>query len=252
MSYQNFTDDPKTDQIKIKAVHINELKAAINLWSSKYPGTPSVSDPDALMAGEIEKTLANDVIGTLNGIDTLVKTDVTSNCSGAYAASWTTLNTVNSGDQIDASDFNNYIDDMQLLQDIACYNCNTCDSYSPCTCDGTCNGYVAPKCECYTYGKNPCTTCNGHCNGNACPLFGGPCSQGADSGTYLCGGGCQACGNVSGCHKGGACYSGDKVKCTCNTSCYEYTKGHGGCSSGDGFACTKCYAVAYRYPWTES
>ncbi len=241
MYQTEFSDDPKEQGVtRVRAVHINELKDAINQWHDKYhlikPVTASASKNDAVSA-----TVFNDVIDGINSIYTNRSQDTATSCL-TLNVSWSNINNVSTGDRIEIVPIEDIIKNLQIGQDNYCSNCDkgtagyqyqTCvgcnnGCYSGYSAGSTCNNFVCPYCNCGGMCYQYCCGC--HARG----------AGGAGNTTIVCGcAGCNACN---------APYS----YCA---SCYTSLHGGVGCSTCDNhcnaFACPACYSTYYRYPWGE-
>lgn len=231
MGSQTFTDDPKVAGVtNIKAVHLQELKDAINEWHQYYSLSAPVS---ATFSNVISASVMNNIINGLNSI----RSHKTNTCS---SDTWTTITTVSAGGTITSLNFNDITNNIKIAQDKYCYSCDsgsagygyTCTCYNP-----TCYNYTSPSCGIYN-AERPCNVCDypnclNYCR-DSCNAWPGGC--------YNCYTGYkpgQPCNPCNACYNDGQYCSG----------CYSSYSGGSGCANTTP-TCTKCYSSSNRWPYS--
>jgi len=183
MAEQSWTDDPITTEsgrLKEKTIHFTELQDAINAWESAYSiGNTNWSDSPTIL-----KKINSSVITEMqNALDALLQ------LANFNDFSWTEKPIIRT--KIKAVHINEVRDNMNIMQNDYCYLCDSCDTYTGCTCESTCY-------------NDACDLCNYTCYARICYVYsGGVCYNDV----------CQACEY--------ACYIDACDQC--DSSCYENT-----------------------------
>lgn len=217
MAEQSWTDDPITagsNRIRKKTIHFTELQDAINAWETAY-SIENTNFTDSPAAGvKINTTAIKEMQDALDDLDILVS-------GGGF--SWTEASTPKT---IKPAHINELRDNMNIMQNDYCYQCDSCDTDTGCNlCDGA-GCYVVldecTSCDGSNYGYVGCSTCHGRCYSESCKYD--VCTCNFD------------------------CYAGYSA-CTCDPACYndECTSCDNACHED---ICANCDNSTYRYPWT--
>ena len=233
MSEQSWTDDPITASplIRKKAIHFTELQDAINSWENAYSISASSFTDSPAPKVKIKSTVISEMQDALDNLLSLA----TSAASGSF--NWDVQTKIN------PKSVNDVRTNMNIMQNDYCYQCDSCDTYSGCSCDNSCDSDACDLCDTSCNGYSGCA-CNSTCYNNVCPTCNNAC-YGSYSKTY-----CSICDYTCysfSCGCNSTCYG--YSACSCNSSCYNDV-----CDQCDAscyeYSCSACYATNYRYPWS--
>jgi hypothetical protein len=213
MAQQSWTNDPITagqNRIRKKPIHFTELQDAINAWEAAY-SIENTSFTDSPATGiKITSTV---IIEMQDALDALYQLADSSDFS------WTEASTPKT---IKPAHMNELRDNMNIMQNDYCYQCDSCDTEATCDCDPACYNDACTNCHASRHGYSGCVGCNGGCYANCGPKYSG----------------CSVCATCNTYHK-----------CNCDPACYNdaCTNCDARCHTDE---CVQCDGVAYRYPWS--
>jgi len=145
MAEQSWTDDPITagsNRIRKKPIHFTELQDAINAWETAY-SIANTTFTDSPATGV--KINSSAIIEMQEALDDLYM------LADSTSFNWTEASTSKA---IKPAHINELREDMNIMQNDHCYQCDLCDTETGCNlCDQVCDEDACDQCDtgCYGY-----------------------------------------------------------------------------------------------------